>query len=69
MDGLVFIIIALVFVFQDMKKGEVDLPNNQVETIEQEDITRVAKVNESYYDDPNAFSIIINNLGYPKERS
>lgn len=64
-----FIIIALVFVFQDMKKEEPEVTDNITETIEQEDTTRVAKVNESYYDDPNAFSIIINNLGYPKERS
>lgn len=64
MDGIVFIIIALVFVFKDMNTPAVDLDVEQVV----EDTTRVAKVNETYYDDPHAFSIIINNLGFPKQR-
>lgn len=64
MDGLVFIIIALVFVFLDMKNGTID--STEKEQLVLEDETRVAKVNELYYDDPNAFSLIINALGFPK---
>lgn len=64
MDGLVFIIIALVFVFLDIKNGTID--STEKEQLVLEDETRVAKVNELYYDDPNAFSLIINALGFPK---
>lgn len=66
MDGLIFIIIAIVFVALD---GRAPAQNEEVnnepeyESVE----TRVTKVNENYYDDPNAFSKIINALGYPKE--
>lgn len=35
-------------------------------TVELEDVTREAKLNDSYYEDPNAFSLIINALGFPK---
>lgn len=64
MDGLVFIIIALVFVFKDMNTVTVDVDEEQVV----EDTMRVAKVNETYYDDANAFSEIINALGFPRGR-
>ena len=64
MDGLVFIIIALVFVFKDMNTATVDVNEEQVV----EDTTRVAKLNETYYDDQHAFSEIINALGFPRGR-
>ena len=61
-----FIIIALVFVFRDVKNEEFDAVE-EVEVV-QDNANRVAKVNETYYDDPNAFCTIINHLGFPKER-
>lgn len=66
MDGLIFIIIAIVFVALDGRAPAQDEEVNnepEYESVE----TRVTKVNENYYDDPNAFSKIINALGYSKE--
>lgn len=67
MDGLIFIIVAITFVFLDMKESgssdAVMIENNEI----QEDVKRVSKLNEDYFDDPTAFSIIINNLGFPKK--
>ena len=47
---------------------EAETPTQKaIDEMEVEDVTRTAKLNESFYEDPNAFSEIINALGYPKE--
>ena len=64
MDGLIFIIIATVFAVLDSKMTESD----DTEVVEEVyDSTRTTKLNEEFYDNPNAFSKIINALGFPKE--
>lgn len=65
MDGLLFIIIAIVFVVLDNRTTESD---ESVVVEEVYDTTRTTKLNEDFYDNPNAFSKIINALGYPKGR-
>lgn len=67
MDAVIFIVLAIVFVFMDMKHEPVTIDDEVTESLT-EDNKRVAKLNDAYYDDPNAFSIIINALGFPKGR-
>lgn len=63
MDAILFISLALgTTVYLLYSKGD-DAGNVAVEV---EDVTREAKLNDAYYDDPNAFSLIINALGFPK---
>lgn len=62
MDGLLFIIIAIVIVVLDSKSTVDDNPLEETGYTE----SRVTKLNESFYDDPNAFSKLINALGFPK---
>lgn len=64
MDGLIFIIIAIVTVVLDSRGtvGDSKVEEEAYETVE----TRSTKLNESFYDDPQAFSTIINALGFPK---
>lgn len=66
MDGLIFIIIAIVTVVLDSRNtvGDGKVEEASYETAE----TRSTKLNESFYDDPTAFSEIINALGFPKGR-
>lgn len=64
MDGLIFIIIAIVTVVLDSRSTVSDskIEETAYESVE----TRTTKLNESFYDDPSAFSTIINALGFPK---
>lgn len=66
MDGLIFIIIAIVTVVLDSRSTVSDskIEETAYESVE----TRTTKLNESFYDDPSAFSTIINALGFPKGR-
>lgn len=66
MDGLIFIIIAIVTVVLDSRNAVDD--SKVEETAYESTETRVTKLNESFYDDPTAFSTIINALGFPKGR-
>lgn len=63
MDAVVIIGIALAFTVKGMffSKPEVSSAD-----IIPEDTTRTTKLNDTLYDDPNAFSRIINMLGFPK---
>ena len=66
MDAVLFISLALVFTVMLMYKQE---PSDaSAEEIIAEDTTRVAKLNDSYYEDTDAFSEIIHALGFPKTR-
>ncbi len=66
MDALLFMILALVMAIKVSNETE-EVPVDIIaETVDQ-DIERVAKLNESFYEDPNAFCEIINALGFPKE--
>lgn len=63
MDAVLFIGLALgTAIYLLYSKGD-DAGDVVVEV---EDVTREAKLNDSYYEDPNAFSLIINALGFPK---
>lgn len=66
MDAVLFITLAVVLVFMQYNKPE---ETDEFDKIKSEDITREARLNESYYEDPNAFCEIANALGFPKEAS
>lgn len=65
MDAVVFIIFAWVLVFMQMKnpQGSVTQMSNGVE-VQPEDVTRTTKLNDAFYDDPNAFTEISRALGF-----
>lgn len=67
MDGLIFIIMAIAFVILDSKTAVDDSSTVSEEPV-YEQSTRVTKLNEEFYDDSQAFSTIINALGFPKGR-
>ena len=64
MDGLIFIIIAIVVIVLDGRNTVGD--GKVVESAYEVTESRVTKLNESFYDNPNAFCTIINALGFPK---
>ena len=66
MDALIYMIFALFIVLRALK-SEGDTSNIELVETAPESSNRVARINESYYEDPNAFSEIINALGFPKE--
>ena len=65
MDALLFMILALVLVIREVNTQVSD----DIEVFEESqcDSERVAKLNETFYEDPDAFSEIIHALGFPKE--
>lgn len=64
MDAVLFISLALFLTISVIYgKEPVESKNTEVEP---EDVTREAKLNEFFYEDQNAFSEIINALGFPK---
>ncbi len=64
MDAVIFIAVAMVFVLlQERKDGE---PREDV-SFKAEDIGRKAKLNETFYEDAEAFYEIAHALGFPKE--
>lgn len=61
MDAVVFIVICLIYVLT----GVQDAPTAEVaaDTVV-EDTTRVAKLNDTMFDDPDAFMDLAHNLGF-----
>ena len=64
MDAVLFTGIAVVLVVMQMYKP--DDASSSSKDIVVEDATRVAKLNDSFYEDPDAFSEIAHALGFPK---
>jgi len=64
MDALLFMLLTLFIVIRKMFEPEKITDNDIIEKNVTEH--RIAKLNDSYYEDPNAFSEIINALGFPK---
>ena len=64
MDAVLFTGIAVVLVVMQMYKP--DDASTSSKDIVVEDVTRVAKLNDSFYEDPDAFSEIAHALGFPK---
>ena len=75
MDGLVFMILTLVLTVLSLNKKEevntnalsTEIQESDCSELSKENVERVSKLNDSFYEDPNAFSRIINMLGFPKE--
>lgn len=65
MDAVIFIAIALVIALRAVQNSGT---SGDVIEVEAEDTTRVAKLNDNFYDDPDAFMDIAHALGFPKER-
>lgn len=66
MDAVIFISICLYIVVKQM--NTVDEVSTDFENMEVEDVTRVAKLNDSFYEDDNAFMDIAHVLGFPAGR-
>lgn len=64
MDAVLFTGVAVVLVVMQMYKP--DDASSSSKDIVVEDVTRVAKLNDSFYEDPDAFSEIAHALGFPK---
>ena len=66
MDMLLFCILVGVIAFKTHTKQE---PVSEIKPIESivDNSKRVAKINDTLYRDENAFSELINALGFPKE--
>ena len=64
MDAVLFTGIAVVLVVMQMYKP--DDASSSSKDIVVEDVTRVAKLNDSFYEDPDAVSEIAHALGFPK---
>lgn len=68
MDAVIFLSLALFLTIKTLNSTEPETKTQrEIDAMTVEDITRVAKLNDSFYEDPNAFSEIINALGFPKE--
>ena len=68
MDAFIFMILSLVIAIKTMNTVETTQSAvNAADCVELNEKTeRVSKLNDSYYEDPQAFSKIINMLGFPK---
>lgn len=66
MDALIYMIFALVIVIKVVNTTNVEEATKLTESSKDMQ-NRVAKINESYYEDLDAFSEIIHALGFPKE--
>ncbi|MCM1219026.1 MAG: hypothetical protein NC548_31475 [Lachnospiraceae bacterium] len=64
MDAVIFICICLFFVIKQLNGVETN--ETAVNNIEVEDTTRIAKINDSYFEDDYAFMDIASQLGFPK---
>lgn len=63
MDAVIFIGICLYIVVRQVNlSSDTD---DTFETMEAEDTTRVAKLNDAFYEDPDAFMDIAHALGFP----
>lgn len=63
MDAVIFICICLFFVVKELQTA--DTNETVIENIQKEDTARVAKLNESFYEDTDAFMDIAHALGFP----
>lgn len=69
MDGIMIIIIALGMTIYGMSPAAKKVvPTGSDQDIKAEQTTRETKLNDSFYEDEKAFSLIINMLGYPKQK-
>lgn len=67
MDAVLFISFTIVVIFlQVLRPSKEDVKTSVESELVVEDTDRVAKLNDSFYEDTNAFSEIINALGFPK---
>lgn len=63
MDAVLYIVFALgLYMYYSNRK----VITSKKTAEEVEDITRVAKLNDTFYEDPNAFMKIANALGFPR---
>lgn len=61
MDAVIFIGICLVLVYKQLMST--DSNDTVIEEIEAEDVTRVAKLNDAMFEDPDAFMDYARMLG------
>ena len=69
MDAVIFISITLFLVIAQLNAPATTVASEtDAADFQPEDTTRTAKINDSYYEDPDAFMEIAHALGFPKER-
>lgn len=64
MDAVIFITVALVLFAMQVLKPQTSGKGDTEYVVE--DVTREAKLNDTFYEDVDAFSEIIHALGFPK---
>lgn len=68
MDAVIFGIIAVIMTMLSIYKPDSETSGPVLDNLVPEDTTRTTKLNESFYEDPNAFSEISSALGFPRHR-
>lgn len=69
MDAVIFGIVAVVMTLHAIYGPETETSTGPaVSNFTPEDTTRTTKLNDSFYEDPNAFTEISSALGFPKSR-
>lgn len=65
MDAVIFILLAVFIAYKSLESEAVK-QKEEASVTEIEDVTREAKLNDMFYEDPNAFTEISSILGFPK---
>ena len=68
MDAVIFGIVAVVLTFKILYGPEQEEASSNSNNFIPEDTTRTTKLNDSFYEDPNAFTEISSALGFPRSR-
>lgn len=70
MDAVVFISLAIFYTwkiaFSNESEPETSISDGEVAEAVTDNSNRVAKLNDTFYEDENAFSAMINALGFPR---
>lgn len=67
MDAVIFLAITLFLAWRAYEEPEATSTKSNVKVVKEDTVNRVAKLNEDFYDDPDAFLDIAKALGFPKE--
>lgn len=68
MDLVIYVLIAVFLAWKVLESPEEPVVGAKSEIVKEDTVNRVAKLNDTFYDDPDAFMDIAHCLGFPKER-
>ena len=66
MDAVVFLLLSVVIAWRVMEGGDVEVGKSKVVVEPEDTINRTAKLNDTFYEDPNAFMEIASALGFSR---